>query len=42
MPKKGSYVNTSFNGPIHKFTNETDNVAHFLCFLCPAGMKNCF
>jgi quercetin dioxygenase-like cupin family protein len=39
---KGSYVNIPFNGPVHKFTNETDNVAHFLCFTTPAGMDKMF
>jgi uncharacterized cupin superfamily protein len=27
---KGSYVNIPFNGPIHKFTNKTDNSAYSL------------
>ncbi len=40
--KQGSYVNIPFNGPIHKFTNETNSVVHFLCFLTPAGMEKMF
>jgi quercetin dioxygenase-like cupin family protein len=36
---KGSYVNIPFNGPVHKFTNETDKTAHILCFTTPAGME---
>lgn len=40
--KKGSYVNIPFNGPVHRFTNETDRVVHFLCFLTPAGMEKMF
>jgi quercetin dioxygenase-like cupin family protein len=39
---KGSYVNIPFNGPVHKFTTETDKVAHFLCFTTPAGMDKMF
>jgi quercetin dioxygenase-like cupin family protein len=39
---KGSYVNIPFNGPIHKFTNKTDKIAHILCLLTPAGMEKMF
>jgi quercetin dioxygenase-like cupin family protein len=39
---KGSYVNISFNGPVHQFTNETDRIAHVLCFITPAGMEKMF
>jgi quercetin dioxygenase-like cupin family protein len=39
---KGSYVNIPFEGPIHKFTNETDKTAHILCFTTPAGMDKMF
>jgi len=39
---KGSYVNIPFNGPVHKFTNKTDNSAHILCFLTPGGMEKMF
>jgi quercetin dioxygenase-like cupin family protein len=40
--KKGSYVNIPFNGPVHKFSNETDKTAHILCFITPAGMEKMF
>ena len=39
---KESYVNIPFNGPIHKFTNNTDKEAHILCILTPAGMEKMF
>ncbi len=39
---KGSYVNIPFNGPVHKFTNETGKTAHILCFTTPAGMEKMF
>jgi quercetin dioxygenase-like cupin family protein len=39
---KGSYVNIPFNGPVHKFTNETDKTAHVLCLTTPAGMEKMF
>jgi quercetin dioxygenase-like cupin family protein len=39
---KGSYVNIPFDGPVHKFTNETDKTAHILCFTTPAGMEKMF
>lgn len=42
IAKKGSYVNIPFNGPVHKFTNETDKSAHILCFLTPADMEKMF
>jgi quercetin dioxygenase-like cupin family protein len=38
---KDSYVNIPFNGPVHKFTNQTDKTAHILCLLTPAGMRRC-
>jgi quercetin dioxygenase-like cupin family protein len=39
---KGSYVNIPFNGPVHKFTNDTNNITHILCFMTPAGMEKMF
>jgi len=39
---KGSYVNIPFNRPVHKFTNETDKIAHILCLTTPAGMEKMF
>jgi quercetin dioxygenase-like cupin family protein len=39
---KDSYVNIPFNGPVHKFTNETDKTAHILCLTTPAGMEKMF
>lgn len=39
---KGSYVNIPFNGPVHKFTNEIDKIAHILCLTTPAGMEKMF
>jgi glyoxylate utilization-related uncharacterized protein len=39
---KGSYVNIPFNGPVHKFTNKTDKIAHILCLITPAGMEKMF
>ena len=31
-----------FNGTVHKFTNKTDNSAHILCLIPPAGMEKMF
>ena len=42
ISSKGSYVNIPFNGPIHKFTNETDKIVHMLCLTTPAGMEKMF
>ena len=39
---KSSYVNIPFDGPVHKFTNETDRVAHIVCITTPAGMEKMF
>ena len=39
---KGSYVNIPFNGPAHRFTNETNEKSHILCFITPAGMEKMF
>lgn len=38
----GSYVNIPFNGPVHRFTNDTDKTAHILCLTTPAGMERMF
>jgi quercetin dioxygenase-like cupin family protein len=38
----GSYVNIPFNGPVHKFTNDTDKTAHILCLTTPSGMERMF
>ena len=42
IASKGSYVNIPFNGPVHKFTNGTDKVAHIVCITTPAGMEKMF
>jgi len=39
---KGSYINIPFNGPVHKFTNKTDNSAHLLCLFTPGGLEKMF
>jgi quercetin dioxygenase-like cupin family protein len=39
---KGSYANIPFNGPVHKFTNRSDEAAHMLCLITPAGMEKMF
>jgi quercetin dioxygenase-like cupin family protein len=39
---KGWYVNIPFNGPVHKFTNKTDKIAHMICLTTPAGMEKLF
>ena len=39
---KGSYVNISFNGPVHKFTNKTDKTARVLCLTTSTGMQKMF
>ena len=39
---KSSYVNIPFDGPVHKFTNETDKVAHIVCITTPTGIEKMF
>ena len=39
---KGLYLNIPFKGPIHKFTNITDKIAHALCLIMPSGMEKMF
>ena len=39
---KGSLVNIPFDGPVHKFFNETDKITHMLCLITPAGMEEMF
>ena len=42
IASKGSHVNIPFNGPVHKFVNKTDKMAHMLCLITPAGMEKMF
>src|SRR5918994_2667644 len=39
---KGSFTNIPLNGPVHKFINKKDKMAHMLCFITPAGMEKMF
>ena len=40
--KKGSFVNIPFGGAVHCFKNTTDQVAHLLCTVVPAGLDSFF
>ena len=42
IAKKGSFVNIPFGGKVHCFKNKTDNPAHLLCTVIPAGLDNFF
>lgn len=39
---KGSYISIPKGGVVHSFKNETENTAHLLCTVIPAGMENFF
>ncbi len=40
--KKGSFVNIPLGGAVHSFKNKTDNIAHLLCTVVPAGLDSFF
>jgi quercetin dioxygenase-like cupin family protein len=40
--KKGSYVVVPEGGVVHYFKNESDQVAHLLCTVVPAGLEEFF
>ncbi len=39
---KGSFVNIPKGGVVHDFKNETDQNAHLLCVVVPAGLEESF
>lgn len=39
---KGSFVNIPKGGVIHSFKNKTDQIAHLLCIVVPAGLETFF
>lgn len=40
--KKGSFVNIPLGGKVHSFKNKTNNIAHLLCTVVPAGLDDFF
>ena len=42
VAKKGSFVNIPLGGKVHCFKNMTDNIAHLLCTVVPAGLDSFF
>ena len=40
--KAGSFVNIPLGGAVHSFKNTSDNVAHMLCTVVPAGLESFF
>jgi quercetin dioxygenase-like cupin family protein len=40
--KKGSFVNIPKGGIVHCFKNKTDQIAHLLCVVVPAGLEGFF
>ena len=40
--KKGSFVNIPLGGAVHYFKNISDNTAHLLCTVVPAGLDRFF
>jgi quercetin dioxygenase-like cupin family protein len=39
IASKGSFVNIPKGGVIHSFKNKTDQIAHLLCVVIPAGLE---
>lgn len=42
IAKKGSFVNIPFGGKVHGFKNTSNNIAHLLCTVVPAGLDSFF
>jgi len=42
IAKKGSFVNIPLGGKVHCFKNKTNNLAHMLCTVIPAGLDDFF
>jgi quercetin dioxygenase-like cupin family protein len=40
--RKGSFVNIPQGGIVHSFKNESENIAHLLCVVVPAGLEKFF
>jgi quercetin dioxygenase-like cupin family protein len=40
--KKGSFVNIPLGGAVHSFKNTTNDIAHLLCTVVPAGLDALF
>lgn len=40
--RKGSFIYIPLGGAVHSFKNETDNTAHLLCVVIPAGLEKFF
>ncbi|WP_374949336.1 cupin domain-containing protein [Mucilaginibacter sp.] len=40
--KKGDYVDIPLGGIVHQFKNKSDNLAHLICTVTPAGMDDMF
>lgn len=39
IASKGAFVNIPKGGVIHSFKNKTEQIAHLLCFVVPAGLE---
>jgi quercetin dioxygenase-like cupin family protein len=39
---KGAFINIPTGGLVHSFKNKTNNLAHMLCIVTPAGMDDFF
>jgi hypothetical protein len=40
--KKGAFVNIPLGGAVHSFKNTTDEMAHLICTVVPAGLDDFF
>lgn len=40
--QKGSFVNIPKGGLVHSFKNESDSMAHMLCYVVPSGLEEMF
>ena len=40
--RKGAFINIPIGGAVHNFKNESNEVAHLLCIVTPAGLDEMF
>jgi quercetin dioxygenase-like cupin family protein len=40
--RQGAFISIPKGGIVHSFKNESDSIAHLLCYVAPSGMENFF
>lgn len=40
--RQGAFINIPKGGIVHSFKNESESMAHLLCYVTPSGLENFF